>query len=221
MYGYENREHPPAVFLVSGYLFAPVAACLVSGQIGLLLLLGIILFLLIEPEHPFLAGAVLLIPLVKPHIFVLFWPVLAAWILGRKKWPIVAGFLSAFVVAIGLALIFDASIFQHYREMMRQEAIQNEFKPALSGVIRALFFRNHFWVQFVPMGIGFLWSARFLWKNRQQWNWQQHAPALLVVSALTTPYSWMSDEVVLLPAILQGVLWLHGTKLKVRSQLVI
>lgn len=218
---YGTGERPPAAFLVAGYLFAPVAACLVSGQIGLLLLLGIVLFLLIEQKHPFLAGVVLLIPLVKPHIFVLLWPVLAVWILTRRKWPIMAGFLSAFVVAIVLALAFDTSIFHHYREMMQQEAIQNEFKPALSGVIRVLFFRNHFWVQFVPMGIGFLWSARYFWKNREHWNWQQHAPALLVVSTLTTPYSWMSDEVVLLPAILQGVLWLQGTKLKVRSQLVI
>jgi hypothetical protein len=31
----------------------------------------------------------------------------------------------------------------------------------------------------------------------------------------------MTDEVVLLPAILQGVLWVNRTKLKLRSQLVI
>ena len=41
------------------------------------------------------------------------------------------------------------------------------------------------------------------------------------MSLLTTPYSWITDEVVLLPAILQGVLWLNRSKLKVRSQLVI
>src|SRR5205807_9809896 len=51
--------------------------------------------------------------------------------------------------------------------------------------------------------------------------WRQHGPAVLVVSLLTTPYSWITDEVVLLPAILQGVLWLNRSKLKVRSQLVI
>jgi hypothetical protein len=41
------------------------------------------------------------------------------------------------------------------------------------------------------------------------------------VSLLTTPYSWMTDEVVLLPAILQSVLWLNRAKLRVRSQLLI
>ena len=41
------------------------------------------------------------------------------------------------------------------------------------------------------------------------------------MSLLTTAYSWMTDEVVLLPAILQSVLWVNRAKLKVRSQLVI
>lgn len=219
MYG--NGGRPPAVFLIAGYVFAPVAACLVSGQVGLLLLLGIILFLLLEEERPFLAGAALLIPFAKPHIFVLLWPILAVWILARRKWSLLTGFLTAFGLAMVLALIFDPAIFQHYREMMQQEAIQNEFKPALSGMLRAIFFRRFFWVQFVPMAVGLLWSARYFWKNQQRWNWREHGPAILVVSLLTTPYSWMSDEVVLLPAILQGVLWLNRTKLRLRSQLVI
>lgn len=219
MYGKGDR--PSAAFLLTGYLFAPVAACVVSGQIGLLLLLGLAVFLLHEREHPFLAGAVLLIPVVKPHIFVLMWPVLAVWILTRRKWPILAGFLSALVLAVVLAFVLDVHIFAHYREMMQQEAIQNEFKPSFSGVIRALFFRNHFWMQFVPVAIGLLWSAQYYWKNRLQWNWQQHGPALLVASALTTPYSWMSDEVILIPAMLQAVLWLQQAKLRVSSQLII
>jgi hypothetical protein len=46
-------------------------------------------------------------------------------------------------------------------------------------------------------------------------------PALLIVSLLTTPYSWMMDEVVLLPAILRSVLWINRAQLKVRSQLLI
>ena len=53
------------------------------------------------------------------------------------------------------------------------------------------------------------------------WSWRQHGLALLVVSLLTTPYSWMTDEAVLLPAILQGVVWLSRAQLKVRSQLLI
>src|SRR5207302_4220936 len=119
------------------------------------------------------------------------------------------------------AVAFDPAIFQHYRELLRQEQIGNLFIPALSGMIRALFFQRFFWVQFVPTSLGLLWSAWYYRKNQRTWNWRQHGPALLVMSLLTTPYSWMTDEAVLLPAILQGVVWLSRAQLKVRSQLLI
>lgn len=219
MYG--DGPRPPNVFLLAGYLFAPVAGCLVGGAMGMVLLLGIALFLLLEEDHPFLAGAALLIPLAKPHIFSLLWPILAVWVVTRKRWSLLGGVAAAFLVATSIAVAFDPAIFQHYREMMQQQAIQHEFIPALSGMIRVLFFRRFFWVQFVPLGLGLLWSLGYYWKNRRAWSWREHGPALLVVSLLTTPYSWMTDEVVLLPAILQGVLWVHRAKLRVRSQLVI
>jgi hypothetical protein len=235
MYG--DGPRPPNVFLLAGYLFAPVAACLVAGQMGIVLLLGIVLFFLLEEEHPFLAGAALLIPLAKPHIFALVWPVLAGWIVTRKRWPLLGGMVAAFLTANSIAVAFDPAIFQHYREMLQPQAIQHEFIPriqhefipriqhefipTLSGMIRVLFFRRFFWVQFAPTGLGLLWSVWYYWKHQRTWSWRGHGPALLVVAVLTAPYSWITDEAVLLPAILQGVLWVHRAKLRVRSQLVI
>jgi Glycosyltransferase family 87 len=219
MYG--DGPRPPAVFLLAGYLFAPVAACLVAGQMGMVLLLGIAVFLLLEQERPFLAGVALLIPMAKPHIFVLLWPILAVFVIARRRWALLEGTAAAMLLATMISVVLDPAIFQHYRDMLHQQAIQHEFIPALSGMIRGIFFRRYFWVQFVPTGLGLLWSGRYYWRNRQMWDWRQHGPAVLVVSLLTTPYSWMTDEVVLLPAVLQGVLWLYRTKLKVRSQLVI
>jgi hypothetical protein len=219
MYG--DGPRPSNVFLLTGYLFAPVAACLVAAQLGIVLLLGIVLFLLLEEERPFLAGAALLIPFAKPHIFGLLWPILALWIVTRKKWSLLGGMAAAFGIANSIALAFDPSIFQQYRGMLQQQAIQYEFIPALSGMLRLLFFRRFFWMQFLPAALGLLWSFWYYRKNQSTWNWRQHGPALLVVSILTTPYSWITDEVVLLPAILQGALWLSRAKLKVRSQLAI
>jgi len=221
MYGDRESPHPPPAFLLAGYLFSPVAACLVAGQMGMVLLLGIALFLLLEENRPFLAGAALLMPLAKPHIFMLVWLILAVWIITQKRWSLLGGMAAAFSLAFSIAVAFDPAVFQHYLEMLRQQAIQGEFIPALSGMIRVLFFRRFFWVQFVPLGLGLLWSVKYYWENRRTWSWREHGPALLVVAVLTTPYSWMTDEVVLLPAILQGALWLNRAKLRVRSQLVI
>jgi hypothetical protein len=218
---YGSGPNPPDVFHLSGYLFAPVAACLLAGQVGMILLLGITLFLMLERGYPFLAGAALLLPMEKPHIFMLVWLALAISVVRQRRWALVGGAATAFLIANWVAFMFDPAIFLHYREMLRQQAIQKEFIPSLSGVIRALFFRRLFWVQFLPMGLGLLWSMWFYWKNRRTWNWPEHGPELLIACALTTPYSWMTDEVVVLPAILQGTMWLYRSRLGLASRTTI
>jgi hypothetical protein len=210
MYGHNGR--PPTIYVVVAYTFAPVPACLVAGQMGLVLLLGLAFFLWLEPDHPFLAGAALVIPFAKPHLLALFWAVLFLWALIACRRAIVAGFLSTLAATTVTALAFDPTIFQHYQEMIHEASIGNEFIPALSGVVRLLFFHRQFWVQFIPMAIGFVWSLWFYFQNRLRWAWRDHGLALLVVSVLTTPYAWLTDEVMLLPAVLQATLWVTYSK---------
>lgn len=195
------------VFL-AGYVFAPVLACLVAGQIGLFLLLGVVLFLHFEKSRPLLAGFALLLPLAKPHLLVLFWCVLACWMLVERRWRILAGLLAALTVATGVAVALDPGVFAHYSaHALSNAAIQTEFIPALAGVLRLLFLRQAFWAQFIPLAIGLIWSVWFYAVNRQRWNWRDHGMAVMVVSVLTTPYGWLTDEVILMPVILQAAIF--------------
>jgi hypothetical protein len=220
---YGDGPRPPTIFLLAGYLFAPVAGCLIAGQLGLVLLLGFVAFIALEKRHPYLAGAALLIPFAKPHVLALLWPMLAVWVIVRKKWTVAAGFFSVLLAACFIALIFDPAVFAHYQEMLRQSSIQKEFIPALSGVVRLVFFRRFFWTQFIPVALGFVWSAWYYSKRRQTWDWASDGPALLVVSVLVTPYAWMTDEAILLPAILQGVMWVYSERSRLNwlSQLAV
>ena len=210
MYG--RSGVPQNLFWMAGYLFAPVPACLVAAQMGLVLLLGLVFFLLLEREHPFLAGAALVLPFAKPHLLALFWIVLFLWVLTRRKLALAAGFATAFALALVIPLLFDPAIFHHYRAMLPQAAVDHMFIPALSGVLRALFFRRHFWVQFLPMVLGVTWCVWFFAKHRANWNWREHGLPLLVVSVLTTPYAWLTDEVVLLPAMVQAAVWVYEAR---------
>ena len=221
MYG--DGARPPTAFLLAGYLFAPIAACLVAGQLGIMLLLGVMLFLLFEESHPFLAGTALLLLFAKPHLVSLFWPIVIVWVVRRKKWWLAAGFLAAFALTTGTAWLLNPGIVAEYGEMVRTAGIEYEFIPALSGVVRLIFFRAHFWVQFLPMGVGFAWSAWYYTKHRHAWKWREQGPALLVVSALVAPYAWMTDEAILLPAILQSVMWIYSKResLRLRSRLAV
>ena len=203
---------PQNLFWLVGYTFAPVPACLVAGQMGIVLLLGLVLFLLWEPDRPFLAGAALILPFAKPHLLSLFWFAFLFWLVTRRKSAVAGGFAAAFVAATASSLLFDPSVFRHYREMLYHASIGNEFIPAFSGVVRLIFFHRLFWVQFIPMAIGLLWCVWFCFVHRPDWNWREHAPALMVVSVLTTPYSWLTDEVVLLPAILQATVYVYSAR---------
>lgn len=209
---YEKEFTSQNLFAIVAYTFAPVPACLVSGQMGLVLMLGIVLFLFLEQEHPFWAGTALIFPFAKPHLLSLFWLAFAVWVVTKRKQWVTVGFLSALVGATLLSVLFDPHVFTDYREMLQVASIQKEFIPALSGVLRLLFFRRFFWAQFVPMAFGILWSIHYLWRNWAVWDWRVHGPALLIVSVLTTPYEWLSDETVLLPAILQALALVYAIR---------
>jgi len=220
---YGGADVPSNALTMVAYTFAPVAACLVSGQMGLVLMMGIILFLWLEPTHPFVAGFVLILPFAKPHLLALFWLALLIWIVARQKREVALGFATSFAVATLLSLVLDPNVLAHYREMLKHAAIQREFIPALSGVLRLLLFRRFFWVQFVPLVVGAIWSLWYLHRNWDTWDWRQQGPPLLVVSVLTTPYEWLTDETVLLPAILQALVFVYAARgrLKVHNKILL
>jgi len=208
MYGGSNVQRD--VFWAVGYTFAPVPACLVAGQMGLVLLIGVVLFLWWEPEHPLAAGAALILPFAKPHLLVLFWVVVLLWVVARNKRNTALGFAIALAIVTATPWALHPTIFYDYRQMLHRASIGSEFIPALSGVLRLLFFRRWFWAQFIPMMLGLLWGLWFYFRNRSHWDWRRHGLPLMVVSVLTTPYSWLPDEVVLLPAVLWAAVCILG-----------
>jgi hypothetical protein len=201
-----KTQESRSLCVVIGYTFAPVLGCLLAAQIGLLLLLGIVLFLVWEEKRPFLAGAALLLPFAKPHLLVLFWLTFVIWVLLRKRFAVARGFAVSVVAATGMALIFDRASFQHYFHFLHTAAIEGEFIPTLSGVLRLLLFRPYFRMQFVPMALGLIWCVWYYVKHRTNWNWRSHGLTVMVVSILTTPYGWLTDEVVLMPAMVFAAL---------------
>lgn len=209
---YAREDVPTNALTIVAYLFAPVAACVVAGQMGLVLMLGVVLFLYLERDHPFFAGAALIFPLAKPHLLSLFWIVFIIWLLLCRKSKVASGLASAFVIANLVALAFDPHVFVHYRAMLVQQNISHEFIPALSGMLRLFFFRQYFWAQFVPLAVGIVWSLLYVQANWSTWNWREHGPALLVVSVFVTPYEWISDETILLPAMLQAVVFVYTAR---------
>ncbi len=186
-------------------LFAPALACLMAGQLGTFLLLGLVLFLYLYDSRPFVAGAALLPCALKPHLFLAFAIVLLLWILMRKAYRILIGFGSALLVSCLLILCFDIHIWSQYSQMMSATGVLHSFVPTLSVAFRFLVDRDAVWLQFLPEIAACCWAAWYFWTRRNRWNWMHEGLLVLLVSVFCAPYAWFSDEAVVLPAVLTGV----------------
>lgn len=196
---------PPGRLHLIGYLFAPALACLLTGQTSTFALVGLTLFLCFHSTRPMIAGAALLLCALKPHLFLPFGVALLAWVIARRAWQVFYGAALALGFGCAIPLLFDPSIYRHYAAMSRTAGVQSEFVPNLSALFRIFIDRNVFWLQFLPVIVGCLWAFWYFRLHRSEWDWRVHGPLLMLVSLLSAPYSWFTDEVVLLPAILQAI----------------
>jgi len=195
-----------SLFLLWTVGFAPILACMMAGQIGLLLLLGMLLFLLWEKDHPFWAGFALILPLEKPHLIAPFLLVLLIQSIAKRNWRVMAGLTAATIAAMLPILLIDPQLFVHYRAGIAEENIGAEFIPTISGFLRALLFRDRYWVQFVPVFGGMIFGAWFYLRT-PVWDWRRQGFVLLVGSVMVAPYGWFTDEAILLPVVLAA--WLR------------
>lgn len=189
-----------------GYLFAPVLACLMAGQIGIFLLLGVVLFLYYHQSRPFLAGAALLLCAIKPHLFLPFGIVLLVWAVSRRSYRILAGAGAALAASCALSFCFDLHAWSQYARMMSSvEEVQQDFVPTLSMALRMLVDHSALWPQFVPVTVSCVWALWYFWTRRARWKWMEQGLLLLLVSEMFSPYAWFTDEAMVLPAILAAV----------------
>jgi hypothetical protein len=185
--------------------FAPALACLMAGQFGIFLLLGIVLFLYFEQTRPGLAGAALLLCALKPHLFVPVAIALVLWIVMGRRWRVAAGFFAAVVMALGVACAIDPHVFGQYAGFMRGGEAVSERIPALSVALRFAISPQSAWIQFVPLALACAWTAWYFWTRRSCWRWDEHGLLVLLIAAVCTPYGFFTDECMLLPAVLAGV----------------
>jgi hypothetical protein len=187
------------------FVFAPGIAAILCGQSSPFLLLGFSLFLRFHRSRPFLAGAGLLLMAIKPHLFLVFWAVLLADCIFRRRFLIPLGGATALAAASAFAMVFDPHIWQHYLAMLRSSALDNEFFPTASMQFRLLVDPKAAWLLLVPSALASLWSLWYYARSRRGWDWRTHGMVLMLVAVLFSPYGGFSDEIVLLPAILSAL----------------
>ncbi len=184
--------------------FVPILYCLAIGQIGIFLLLSILLFLWLHRSHPFLAGAALAFCMVKPHLFLPFGVALTLWVFRKRSYRLLGGFAVALLAASAVAFWFDPHAWSHWVQSLRLARPEQFPVPTLSRELRAWLMPGATWLGFLPDAIACAWAIWYFRARQDAWNWMDHGMLLLIVSAGCAPYSWITDEALLLPAVLAG-----------------
>jgi len=190
---------------LAGFLFAPALACLEAGQLGILFLVSVTLFLAWNDKRPFLAGVALLPLTLKPHLFVAFALALLLWIAHRRAGRVLAGAAVASLISAAVTFALDPSVWQQYFAFLHHASLANRYTPTLSVGLPLLLGAPASVLRFVPTALVCLWAAWYFHSHRDRWRWDHEGLVVLAAAVATSPYSWVTDEAVLLPAVFAAV----------------
>jgi hypothetical protein len=187
------------------YSFAPALTCILGGQTALFALLGLVLFLRFHLTRPVVGGFALWLCALKPHLFLPFAVVLLLWIVVTRSYRLLSAALLALVASSLIAWRLDPQVWMQYQQMMRSSGIENEFIPCVGIALRFAIDRNAMWLQYLPAIAGCAWAIAFYWHRRAAWDWSNDGAPLMLVSILVSPYGWLTDQTLVVPALLVGV----------------
>ena len=193
-------EVPPKYRIIA-FLFTPVIGTFSMQQSSPFLLLGFSLFLRFNRRSPFFAGVSLFLMAIKPHLFLVFWVVLLVDSIYRRRFTILAGLAAALICVSALVTLISPHVWQDYLALMRGSALDQNFYPTLPTLFRVLIDVKLSWLALVPALLAIVWGMAYFWRNRKAWDWQQHGMPVMLATILTSPYSWISDQLVVLPAL--------------------
>ena len=182
-------------------LFGPTAALLMLGQIVVLVLLAVTLFLLfVQRKKDWLAGAALFLAIPKPHLLFLFIAAVVLWTVTQKRWAvIISALLTTTLASIAIVLI-NPHVFTQYFAFVREFSRETTPYPNLGGILYTLSGRHS--LAYVPFLLAILWFAVYWIRHHRAWDWNDHGVTVLIVSVVCSYYSFAFDQIVVLPALI-------------------
>jgi hypothetical protein len=192
--------------------FVPTVFVLILGQITPLMLLASATLLYFERQKNWVAfGCAVAVLLVKPHLVFLFWIVFALWLWQQKNWRVVCGAVLVGTCAAVIPLLFNPQIYRAYFALQGVEGVTRPLQwptPTFGNVIKIVLHLDSDWVHIVVPLAAVIWVYGYWQRHKQSWRWSEQLPLLLLVSVASNFFTWTYDQVLILPALIQGTSWL-------------
>lgn len=213
--------------ILCSFYFLPTFSCIAFGQTGLLMSWIICLFLYsCKNQKFFVAGILLSLLSIKPHLYYLLVPLILYWSFTEKNYRLLSGIvlgflvllLTTFLLAPATLKFWLAAIFSPTKISGAQTIL--DWKVAtLVGIIKTIADEVWFVVPNWPMWFVPLCTAGvflyYLLTKKPKLSLIYTLPPLLAVSLFTSPYGWFFDQSILL--CLHVFLMLRALELKNRK----
>jgi len=201
-----------SIVLGSTLAFGQTLSCLHEGQISGLVLVGLVAGLwCLQADRDYWAGIALLLTTIKPHMtYFVLWLVLL-WVIRHRRWKVVVGLLgSALACMLVLWLVFPGWLPAYVRLLSGHTNVVFGVSAATIGGVAYALWGTHL-LRFAGVLLLPLSSAVLSLANSE--NWLTTMNVALLLSVPLAPYGFNFDQVVLLPSIIQMIVWMSRGEL--------
>jgi hypothetical protein len=203
--------------LVIAITFVPSVAVLAAGQISVICLLGVLLFLhFVRREQWIAAGAATALIAIKPQLLFLFWIALFLWIVWTRRWAVLGGAVAALTALMAVAWLANPHVLTQYVYESQANPPDYWITPTVGSILRLAFGWERTWLGLIAPAVGLVWVLVYWRARHSQWCWEKQMPWVLLMSLVTAVFAWMFDQVVLLVVVIPALIWLGRSGLTLR-----
>jgi hypothetical protein len=211
--GESSDKRELVLALVAGVLFGESLLTINMGQITSLVLIGLMIGIrLLQDGHDFWAGAALLLATIKPHLTYFVFLLLLVWVIRHRRWQVFAGLIAAGLASMVVMWIIFPGWLSAYWSLVGNQPFWAYPTATLGGLVYTLWGIKLFHFAGILLAPLALWFVRLA----EARGWPTAVNAALLVSIPLSPFGFGFDQIMLLPAIAQMIIWLWRKQLPVR-----
>lgn len=194
---------PSKLAVITVAIFFPIYQTLALGQLVPIILLCLVTTLgILSSESKstlsdIIAGILLVVTTIKPHLLTLTYLYLILILLNSKNYRFLSAFMLTFILSCIIPSILNSNIYHFF---LQSNPIPMQWKNPTIGVWLLLIFgQEHIWLRFLPLVVGVLSLILWFVLTKQKYLSKNILYITLPVSLMISPYLWTYDFILLLP----------------------